>query len=41
MTPDRDPWVDWVERHPRAMVWLLFVSTLNLLLSLLQAAKVI
>src|SRR4051812_42245113 len=41
VTPNRDPWVVWVEKHPRAMVWLLFVSTCNLVMNVLEAAKVI
>lgn len=42
MTPDhrRSP-LNWIERHPKSVLYLLAVTTLNLLLSILDTAHVL
>jgi hypothetical protein len=38
--PD-DPLVSWACRHPRAMIWVLFATTINLVINVLEAVHLI
>lgn len=38
---ERSPLLSWVERHPKAMLYLLVMTTLNFLLSLLTTTHVL
>lgn len=38
--PKLNPLLDWCQKHPRTMVYLLVVTTANLLLNILNTAGV-